>query len=65
MSVLSGCHAARNMVTIEESACPQCGSPIEFFMRDGVQIADTICDTCGFSTECVVDEKELRKANSI
>ena len=40
MSVLSGCHAARNMITIEETVCPQCGSPIEFFMRDGMQIAE-------------------------
>lgn len=51
MSVLSGCHAARNMITIEEAACPQCGCPIEFFMRDGMQIADAVCEQCGFTVE--------------
>lgn len=51
MSVLSGCHAARNMITIEETVCPQCGSPIEFFMRDGMQIADAVCEKCGFPME--------------
>lgn len=49
MSVLSGCHAARNMITIEEAACPQCGGPIEFFMRDGMQIADAVCEQCRFT----------------
>lgn len=55
MSVLSGCHAARNMITIEETVCPQCGSPIEFFMRDGMQIADAICDNCGFVAEGIIE----------
>lgn len=49
MSVLSGCHAARNMITIEEAACPQCGSPVEFFMRDGIQIAGAVCENCGLT----------------
>lgn len=51
MSVLSGCHAARNMITIEETVCPQCGSPMEFFMRDGMQIADAVCEKCGVTME--------------
>lgn len=57
MSVLSGCHAARNMITIEESVCPQCGDLIEFFMRDGMQIADAVCETCGFAT----GENDMKK----
>ena len=51
MSVLSGCHASRNMITIEETVCPQCGSPIEFFMRDGMQIAEAVCEKCGAAME--------------
>lgn len=51
MSTHSGCHYARNMITIEEAACPQCNSPIEFFIRDGMQIADAICENCGFTIE--------------
>ncbi len=52
MNTLLGCHAARNMITIEETICPQCGgSSIEFFMRDRVQIADAICENCGFTID--------------
>lgn len=59
MSVLSGCHAARNMITIEETVCPQCGSPMEFFMRDRMQIADAVCDNCRFVTEAANKEGDF------
>lgn len=49
MSVLSGCHAARNMVTIEEITCPRCGKPVEVFIRDGRQAVDAVCEHCGFA----------------
>lgn len=59
MSVLSGCHAARNRISIEEAACPQCGSPVEIFVRDGMQIADAVCERCGFRTADIRAEKDL------
>ena len=58
MSVLSGCHAARNMITIEETVCPQCSAPIEVFIRDGMQIADAVCENCGFTAEEGMSHKE-------
>lgn len=51
MTTFSGCHDARNMIKIEEAPCPQCNDSIEFFMRDGMQIADAICESCGFTIE--------------
>jgi transcription initiation factor TFIIIB Brf1 subunit/transcription initiation factor TFIIB len=47
------------MITIEETVCPQCGSPMEFFMRDGMQIADAVCDNCRFVTEAANKEGDF------
>ncbi|MCD8023196.1 MAG: hypothetical protein LUF30_09590 [Lachnospiraceae bacterium] len=56
MSVLAGCHNARNMVTIEEIQCPACGEIMEVFIRDGMIAADAICECCGYWT--AAGEKE-------
>lgn len=44
---MDGCQEARNAITITEVPCPQCGTSVEVFIRDGSLAADAICDTCG------------------
>lgn len=44
---MDGCQEARNAITITEVSCPQCGTSIEVFIRDGSLATDSICDTCG------------------
>lgn len=48
---MSGCHDARNAVTILEVPCPQCGEIVEVFERDGAFAVDAICEECGYSFE--------------
>ena len=47
MSVLDGCHEARNAVTIEEVTCPHCGADVEVYVRDGLLATEVRCDACG------------------
>ena len=35
MSILAGCHEARNNFVLKEIACPECDEYIELFVRDG------------------------------
>ena len=44
---MDGCQEARNAITITEVPCPQCGTSVEIFIRDGSLAADAICDTYG------------------
>lgn len=45
---MDGCQEARNAITITEVPCPQCGTSIEVFIRDGSLAVDALCDTCGY-----------------
>ena len=47
MSVMDGCHEARQAVTIGEMDCPRCGESVEIFIKDGFLAADAVCDSCG------------------
>lgn len=49
MSVAVGCENARNMITIEEIVCPDCGDSIEVFVKDGRTTGDAVCDSCGYT----------------
>ena len=46
MGVFAGCIDARNMTLIKEIKCPECGNEMEFFVRDGRVIEDSICENC-------------------
>ena len=47
---MDGCQEARNAITITEVPCPQCGTSVEVFIRDGSLAADAICDACSHVT---------------
>jgi len=49
MGVFAGCIDARNMTLIKEIKCPECGNEMEFFVRDGRVIEDSICEKCGYT----------------
>lgn len=44
---MSGCHEARNAITIIEVTCPSCSEVIEVFVRDGTLCTDSGCPECG------------------
>ena len=44
---MSGCHDARNAITILEVICPKCGEIIEAFGMDGKVRTDAKCEECG------------------
>ncbi|MDK2943075.1 MAG: hypothetical protein PWP56_2588 [Acetobacterium sp.] len=52
MSILAGCHEARNNFVLKEIACPECGDYIELFVRDGKTIGTEKCASC----DCVIGE---------
>lgn len=52
MSILAGCHEARNNFVLTEIACPECGDYIELFVRDGKSIGTEKCASCNY----VIDE---------
>ena len=57
MSVLGGCHDARNMTCIKEVECPKCKEIVEVFERDGHMVGNNACENCGyiFSDEIASD----------
>ena len=48
MSILAGCHEARNNFVLKEIACPECGDLIELFVRDGKTIGIEKCASCDY-----------------
>lgn len=48
MSVMEGCHGAKNRVEIVEMDCPRCGGVIELFVKEGLTVGDAKCETCGY-----------------
>ncbi len=45
---MTGCHDARNAITIKEIPCPHCGEIMECFDRDSIHAAEARCENCGF-----------------
>lgn len=43
---MTGCHEARNAISIEEIDCPQCHEIMEVFIRDGNLYMDAVCESC-------------------
>ena len=48
MSILAGCHEARNNFVLKEIVCPECGEYIELFVRDGKTIGIEKCANCDY-----------------
>ncbi|MBC3900413.1 hypothetical protein GH811_12365 [Acetobacterium malicum] len=48
MSILAGCHEARNNFVLKEIACPECGDYIELFVRDGKTTGIEKCASCHY-----------------
>jgi len=48
MSILAGCHEARNNFVLKEIACPECDEYIELFVRDGKTIGIEKCASCHY-----------------
>lgn len=57
---MSGCHEARNAVTIAEAACPECGAIMEVFAKDGSLCMDAVCEECGYCVERSTPLEELQ-----
>lgn len=56
---MTGCHEARNAVTIAEVLCPRCGAVTEVFVKDGSICADSVCEECGCRIEQSTALEEL------
>lgn len=50
MSVFADCQDERNKKTILEIDCPGCHEEdgLEVFLKDGVTVGESICNTCGY-----------------
>ena len=48
MAILESCEESRRNVTIKEVKCPQCGQPVEVFLREGATTEATKCEVCGY-----------------
>lgn len=59
MSIMNGCHDARNMVGIVEVVCPKCKQDMEGFLRDGVLAAEARCENCGLAIAAGTKVEEL------
>ena len=55
---MDGCREARAAITISEVPCPQCGTGIEIFIRDGSLAADAVCENCGYRIPAGADARE-------
>ncbi len=59
MSVMNGCHDARNMVGIVEVVCPKCKQDMEVFIRDGMLAAEARCEGCDYAIAAGTKAEEL------
>lgn len=59
MSVSVGCENARNMITIKEIDCPECGGCIEVYIKDGRTTGEVVCDVCGYGIPENIHPEEL------
>ncbi len=59
MSIMNGCHDARNMVGIVDVVCPKCKQNMEAFLRDGMLAAEARCESCGFAIAAGTEAEKL------
>ena len=51
MSVFADCQDERNKKEIMEICCPECQEEdgLEVFLKDGVTVGESICNSCGYA----------------
>lgn len=66
MTAFAACWDARNMTSIREIDCPECGEKdgIEVFERDGLTVGESRCRKCGYEIpeEVHLEEYERLRA---
>lgn len=50
MSVFANCQDARNMKSIIEMDCSECGEKdaLEIILMDGITVGESVCGACGY-----------------